>query len=276
MLQCHPHPCEFVDPERKAHCAFFMGLQRKQGIPQQEGQQFDIRSTVDEFRHSVNMYMMWKPGMEIHVSHVRRKQIPVYVFPGGVRPVRASRPAGAGTRPSSAPGTKSLGGAGSLPKTNSGPPGDHFVEEISPEGKKERKRKSDRTTEIDRPVKKPVASPPSGRSSPASDLDRSVSQTGARELATAEDEALKAVTEGPTPVVGEYMDVDELDIMEDVTTHIAVGNGTAKPVLEVAKPAVAAKVEETGPGRGGLSGMLLSRAAFQNGNMEELEVLFSP
>lgn len=58
-----------------------MGLQRKQGVSIQEGQQFDIRGTVDEFRHSVNMYMFWKPGMEIYVSHVRRKQIPSYVFP---------------------------------------------------------------------------------------------------------------------------------------------------------------------------------------------------
>ncbi|CAM6110473.1 unnamed protein product [Calypogeia fissa] len=293
MLQCHPHPCEFIDPAKKAHCAFFMGLQRKQGIPQQEGQQFDIRSTVDEFRHSVNMYLMWRPGMEIHVSHVRRKQIPSYVFPGGVRPVRVSRLAGPGTRTSSTPGTKPLGGSGSLTSTGGGQPVDQVVDEISPDGKPEkRKRKPERTSEIERTVKKPGASPPSGRSSPTSDSDRSVLQTGARELATAEEEALKAVTEGP---VGDYMNVDELDIMEDATDGVgngiaspevarhAAGNGTAEIAkhgvgngtssLEVGKSAIAAKVEETGPGRGGLSGMLLSnaRAAFQNGNMEELE-----
>lgn len=66
-----------------------MGLQRKQGEVIQEGQQFDIRRTVDEFRHAVNMYVFWTPGMEIYVSHVRRKQIPLYVFPNGYKRVRS-------------------------------------------------------------------------------------------------------------------------------------------------------------------------------------------
>lgn len=92
-LQCHPYPHEYIDTTKQcAHCAFFMGLQRKQGETIQEGQQFDIRGSVDEFRHSINMYMFWKPGMEIYVSHVRRRQIPSYVFPDGYRRPRTSRP----------------------------------------------------------------------------------------------------------------------------------------------------------------------------------------
>ncbi|XP_010267123.1 PREDICTED: nuclear poly(A) polymerase 4-like isoform X2 [Nelumbo nucifera] len=92
MLQCHPYPNEYVDTSKQcSHCAFFMGLQRKEGVKVQEGQQFDIRGTVDEFRHSINMYMFWKPGMEIYVSHVRRKQIPSYVFPDGYRRPRPSK-----------------------------------------------------------------------------------------------------------------------------------------------------------------------------------------
>ncbi|KAK4791206.1 hypothetical protein SAY86_031619 [Trapa natans] len=66
-----------------------MGLQRKQGEKVEEGQQFDIRGTVDEFRHSVNMYTFWKRGMEIFVFHVRRRQIPSYVFPEGYKRVRS-------------------------------------------------------------------------------------------------------------------------------------------------------------------------------------------
>ncbi|KAL5576908.1 hypothetical protein UlMin_018607 [Ulmus minor] len=85
-LQCHPYPHEYIDTTKQcAHSAFFMGLQRKQGEPVQEGQQFDIRGTVDEFRHSINMYHSWKPGMEIYVYHVRRKHIPSYVFPNGCK-----------------------------------------------------------------------------------------------------------------------------------------------------------------------------------------------
>ncbi|KAJ9559681.1 hypothetical protein OSB04_004841 [Centaurea solstitialis] len=91
-LQCHPYPHEYVDPSKQcSHTSFFMGLQRKQGEAIQEGQQFDIRGTVEEFRHSVNMYVFWRPGMEIYVSHVRRKQIPSYVFPNGYKRTRASR-----------------------------------------------------------------------------------------------------------------------------------------------------------------------------------------
>ncbi|KAL3366425.1 hypothetical protein AABB24_011216 [Solanum stoloniferum] len=85
-LQCHPYPHEYVDPSKQcAHRAFFMGLQRRPGELVQEGQQFDIRGTVDEFRHQVNMYMYWKPGMEMFVSHVRRKQIPSYVLSDGYK-----------------------------------------------------------------------------------------------------------------------------------------------------------------------------------------------
>ncbi|GAB2275799.1 Nuclear poly(A) polymerase 4 [Dionaea muscipula] len=86
MLQCHPYPYEYVDTSKHCpHCAFFMGLQRKQGVQVLEGQQFDIRGTVDEFRQDINMYLYWKPGMDMYVSHVRRKQLPTYVFPEGYR-----------------------------------------------------------------------------------------------------------------------------------------------------------------------------------------------
>lgn len=98
MLQCHPHPGEFSDKSKPLHCSYFMGLQRKQGVPVNEGEQFDIRLTVEEFKHAVGMYILWKPGMEIHVTHVRRRNIPNYVFPGGVRPIRPVRLAGESRR----------------------------------------------------------------------------------------------------------------------------------------------------------------------------------
>ncbi|XP_034903556.1 nuclear poly(A) polymerase 4 isoform X1 [Populus alba] len=92
MLQCHPYPNEYIDASKQCpHYAFFMGLQRKEGVSGQEGQQFDIRGTVDEFRQEINMYMFWKPGMEIYVSHVRRRQLPGFVFPDGYKRSRSSR-----------------------------------------------------------------------------------------------------------------------------------------------------------------------------------------
>ncbi|KAG1334839.1 nuclear poly(A) polymerase 1 [Cocos nucifera] len=79
---------DFSDKSRPFHCCYFMGLQRKQGVPVNEGEQFDIRVTVEEFKHSVGMYTLWKPGMEIQVSHIKRRNVPIFVFPGGTRPSR--------------------------------------------------------------------------------------------------------------------------------------------------------------------------------------------
>lgn len=93
MLQCHPHPNSFSDKSKTFHCCYFMGLQRKQGVPVHEGAQFDIRATVEEFKQSVNMYTLWKPGMEIQVSHIKRRNIPLFVFPGGIKPLRPLKPA---------------------------------------------------------------------------------------------------------------------------------------------------------------------------------------
>ncbi|KAL7171086.1 hypothetical protein ACSBR2_035863 [Camellia fascicularis] len=94
MLQCHPHPGEFSDKSRPFHYCYFMGLRRKAGTNAQEGEQFDIRLTVEEFKHSVFMYHSWSPGMLIHVCHVRRKNIPLFVFPGGIRPPQPTKVAG--------------------------------------------------------------------------------------------------------------------------------------------------------------------------------------
>ncbi|XP_076910328.1 nuclear poly(A) polymerase 4-like isoform X1 [Bidens hawaiensis] len=92
-LQCHPYPHDYSDLLRPcSHSAFFMGLQRKQGEVIHEGQQFDIRGTVDEFRQSVGAYSFWVPGMDIYVSHVRKRQIPLYVFPNGHRRTPPSDP----------------------------------------------------------------------------------------------------------------------------------------------------------------------------------------
>ncbi|KAK4484195.1 hypothetical protein RD792_011417 [Penstemon davidsonii] len=86
VLQCHPHPGEFSDKSKPFHHSYFMGLRRKQGSSPQEGEQFDIRMTVEDFKRDVYAYSFWKPSMWIHVCHVKRKDIPVFVFPGGVRP----------------------------------------------------------------------------------------------------------------------------------------------------------------------------------------------
>ncbi|KAM5570495.1 nuclear poly(A) polymerase 1 [Rosa sericea] len=91
MLQCHPHPGGFPDKSRPFHSSYFMGLQRKQGVPVKEGEHFDLSKAVDDFKLAVYQYTLREIGMEIRVSHVKRREIPNFVFPGGVRPSRPSK-----------------------------------------------------------------------------------------------------------------------------------------------------------------------------------------
>ncbi|KAG8094438.1 hypothetical protein GUJ93_ZPchr0012g20239 [Zizania palustris] len=94
MLLSHPNPRDFLDNSRPLHCFYFMGLWKKQISPAQEAEQYDIRAIVNEFKSSIHAYQHWKEGMEIEVSHVKRKDIPTFVFPGGTRPSRLSRTVG--------------------------------------------------------------------------------------------------------------------------------------------------------------------------------------
>ncbi|KAJ1697304.1 hypothetical protein LUZ63_005816 [Rhynchospora breviuscula] len=92
-LQVHPYPGYFCD-YRPNCCSFFMGLQRKQGSEQhgEGGQLFDMLAPVEEFKQMVHMNTMWKAGMEIRISHVKRKDIPGFVFPDGERPRSPAKP----------------------------------------------------------------------------------------------------------------------------------------------------------------------------------------
>ncbi|GJP35286.1 hypothetical protein CLOM_g19793 [Closterium sp. NIES-68] len=107
LLQCHPHVCDIHDPTRTyPHCLFYMGLQRRAppapaataGNGTEEGgaggagaREFDIRYTVDDFKSTVESFQMWREGMGIDVVYLKRKQLPAFAFPGGVKPRRVSR-----------------------------------------------------------------------------------------------------------------------------------------------------------------------------------------
>uniref|UniRef100_A0A0D3FZH9 polynucleotide adenylyltransferase n=1 Tax=Oryza barthii TaxID=65489 RepID=A0A0D3FZH9_9ORYZ len=47
---------------------------------QQQHQLFDLRATTEGFKEEVYMYDYWRPGMEVAVAHVRRKDLPSYVL----------------------------------------------------------------------------------------------------------------------------------------------------------------------------------------------------
>lgn len=86
VLQCHPHPGEFTDNSRRFHFCYFMGLRKNTEADNQEGELFDMRRTVEDFKGAVWKYNYWKPTMLIHVCHAKRKNLPRFVFPDGVRP----------------------------------------------------------------------------------------------------------------------------------------------------------------------------------------------
>ncbi|KAJ4702645.1 Nuclear poly(A) polymerase [Melia azedarach] len=86
VLECRIQPGDFSEKCKPLHCYYFMGIRRKQGVCPEEGEQFDLRSTVEEFKCTVEMYNCLKPGMKVHISHLKCRNIPDFVFPGGVRP----------------------------------------------------------------------------------------------------------------------------------------------------------------------------------------------
>ncbi|XP_021906832.1 nuclear poly(A) polymerase 1-like [Carica papaya] len=89
-LQCCPHPGNFSDKSRSFNSSYFMGI-RRQETSVQEGQYFDLRLTIEEFKHCLRTFTLWKPGMGITISHTTRRNIPDFVFPGGVQPINKTK-----------------------------------------------------------------------------------------------------------------------------------------------------------------------------------------
>ncbi|KAH9556602.1 hypothetical protein CY35_07G038000 [Sphagnum magellanicum] len=280
LLQCHPHPNEFVDTSRKGHhCAFFMGLQRKQGTPQQEGQQFDIRVTVDEFRHSVNMYMNWKPGMDLYVTHVRRKQIPAYVFPNCIRPARPPRPAGLASRPGPGPRIQSAQPQKTGSNTSVGEDDldDRMSEAHEGETLRLAKRRHENLVDEVKPLKRGSVRADNGSSAERPrpvhlEPDHCLAPvtSGIMQTASAEEAAFQAVTSGPEHGVYGQAD-DELDVVEEGFGVINGVGGFAK--AGVASEPLDLELEEIGRGdsTGAVSLSIPQASSLQNGNLDELE-----
>lgn len=218
MLQCHPHPDDFSDPQRPYHCCFFMGLQRKQGMPIQEGEQFDIRVTVDEFRHSVKMYTLWKPGMEINVSHIKRRSIPSFVFPGGVRPPRTTKMSGTAGRPNTVPSTR-VPVSSHVAKSDTGLPDDEFdgiSGEVTGMGRRKRDRANEELVASKRASMLPLAN--GTLTSNSEIVIAPVEPVAIQTSLTAEEAAITMITSGQGDGFGSP--VEELDELDEYTTFV--------------------------------------------------------
>jgi len=102
LLQCHPHPEDLEDPQKAdLHCVFYMGLARNPAVEQMEGggqQEFDIRGTVEHFKDTVRGYQGWREGMDISVTHMKRKQLSGLCLPRGGQAAQANLQSGKGAR----------------------------------------------------------------------------------------------------------------------------------------------------------------------------------
>ncbi|KAL6651285.1 hypothetical protein ACP70R_010210 [Stipagrostis hirtigluma subsp. patula] len=89
-LLCHPHPHAYDAEPSGLQCSFsfFVGVSTKpapppppppQQQPRQRGK-FDLRATTEAFMQDVYTYEFWRPGMELAVAHVRRKDLPAHVL----------------------------------------------------------------------------------------------------------------------------------------------------------------------------------------------------
>ncbi|KAL2228460.1 UNVERIFIED_CONTAM: Nuclear poly(A) polymerase 1 [Sesamum indicum] len=79
LVQCHPHTGGFSDKSKPFRHSYFMGLRRKQGTGPQQGKQFDVTRSVEEFMYDVYAYSSLKPTMWIDVCHVKWNDIPNFV-----------------------------------------------------------------------------------------------------------------------------------------------------------------------------------------------------
>lgn len=61
-----------------------MGLRKKPGA--ELADVIDIRVATQEFKEEVvHMFPFWTPGMEIHVSHLLKNQLPTFIIPDDYR-----------------------------------------------------------------------------------------------------------------------------------------------------------------------------------------------
>ncbi|KAL0463527.1 UNVERIFIED_CONTAM: Nuclear poly(A) polymerase 1 [Sesamum latifolium] len=108
LVQCHPYPGDFSDKSKPFRHSYFMGLRRKQGTGPQQGKQFDVTRTVEEFTYDVYAYSSWKPTMWINVCHVKRNDIPNFVFLVESGPHPAKKPSAKRSLASAFPETETV------------------------------------------------------------------------------------------------------------------------------------------------------------------------
>lgn len=90
-LAAHPFPEKHKDPskDKDSHCIYYLGLGPAPPIPgqvQAPRGTLNLNPAVEQFQLLVTNWVnradgcvVWQPGMEAHVKHMKRKDLPVFV-----------------------------------------------------------------------------------------------------------------------------------------------------------------------------------------------------
>ena len=96
-LVAHPYPEKKKDPNRDqtTHCVYYLGLgpapPPEPGAPAPRGT-LNLNPAVEQFQMLVTNWvnrsdgtLVWQPGMEVHVKHMKRKDVPAWASAGDGR-----------------------------------------------------------------------------------------------------------------------------------------------------------------------------------------------
>jgi len=156
--------------------------------------------------------------MEINVSHIKRRSIPSFVFPGGVRPPRTTKMSGTAGRPNAVPSTR-VPVLSHVARSDTGLPDDD-LDGVSGEVTSMGKRKRDRANE-ELVASKRASMLPLGNGTLTSNSEIVIAPAepvAIQTSLTAEEAAITKITSGQGDGFGSP--VEELDELDEYTTFV--------------------------------------------------------
>jgi len=102
QLMLHPNPRDFEAPDVGPHAtAYFIGLSKAEQTAEEKadadaaagGNVVDLRTIVTEFIQQVKSWDRCTAAMDIRVSHIKQRKLPLFVFKDGKRPAKKPKKA---------------------------------------------------------------------------------------------------------------------------------------------------------------------------------------
>ena len=255
-LVAHPYPEKKKDPNRDqtTHCVYYLGLgpapPPEPGAPAPRGT-LNLNPAVEQFQMLVTNWvnrsdgtLVWQPGMEVHVKHMKRKDVPAWASAGDGRATpdaerTAADPAAAAAAAAAATATTTTA-VGVKRKSRAGED-DEEAAEVDGErgGARGGAEESGRGEEGDEPTaKRANVASEDGEPEDAVEEGERDAPTEAEGDAAAPDEEGDAApdanadeerpaSEPPSPGAPPDDDIDGLDAMDDDIGGAAAGLGAA-------------------------------------------------